>query len=181
MPTWIALLRGINVGGKNKLPMRELVVELQDLGLTDIQTYIQSGNVVFRSRAKKPAPLARRIAAAIEKSHGFRPDLQILSKASFAQAVAANPYPEMVSNGKTLHLFFLAGEPETPDLKALETIRLASENWRLIADSFYLHAPEGFGQSRLAARAERLLGVSATVRNWRTVTKIQQMLEAVEQ
>jgi len=83
MTTWIALFRGINVGGHRRLPMKELKAELENLGLTDVRTYIQCGNVLFRSAESDAAALSETIASAVEKSHGFRSEVLVLDLAEF--------------------------------------------------------------------------------------------------
>ena len=175
MNTYIALFRGINVGGRNRLPMRDLVDLLRSIGLQDIRTYIQSGNVVFRSDAADTSDLSQRIRAAVNESHGFTPHVLLLTLEEFETAMESNPYPEAVSEPKTLHLYFLTSRPGNPDLEALETIRSPSERFALHGTVFYLHAPEGIGRSRLAAGVEKALGVGATERNWRSVTAIMAM------
>jgi uncharacterized protein (DUF1697 family) len=175
MNTFIALFRGINVGGRNRLPMRALVDVLRDLGLQDIQTYIQSGNVVFRSEPADTASLSERMSAAVNASHGFTPQVLVLTLDEFEAAVQSNPYPEAASEPKSLHLYFLTSAPESPDLEALESLRSPSERFALQGELFYLHAPDGIGRSRLAASVEKALGVGATARNWRTVTAIMAM------
>ena len=172
MKTYIALFRGINVGGRNVLPMKELVALLENLDLQNVKTYIQSGNVVFQSEEKNASQLANKISAVIKKSHGFEPRVLLLEIEEMEQAIASNPFPEAESEPKTLHVNFLTSVPEAPDLKALETLRKENERFALKRDVFYLHAPDGVGRSKLAAKAERLLGVSMTGRNWRTVSKI---------
>lgn len=176
MSTLIALLRGINVIGNNKLPMKELAALLTDMGLRDVQTYIQSGNVVFHSNAKNKTALAAKISAAIEAQHGFAPKVLLLDAEELRQALAGNPYPEAVSAPRTLHLFFLAQAPQQPDLKSLEAIKTASERFELAGKVFYLHTPDGVGGSKLAARIEKALGVAATARNWNTVCKLAEMV-----
>ncbi|WP_283743224.1 DUF1697 domain-containing protein [Sideroxydans sp. CL21] len=175
MTTLIALLRGINIGGNNPLPMKELSALLTGMGLRDVQTYIQSGNVVFRCDVKNRAALATKISAAIEAQHGFAPHVLLLDAAELRKAMAGNPYPEAEADPKSLSLLFLDEAPPHPDLKSLEAIRADSERFKLAGKVFYLHAPEGFGRSRLAARAEKLLGVAASGRNWSTVCKLAQM------
>jgi uncharacterized protein (DUF1697 family) len=176
MRTFVALFRGINVGGHNSLPMRELVEVLQDLGLREVKTYIQSGNVVFQSEFGEPADLMDRMGDAIEKSHGFRPEVLLLEVDELQRAMAANPFPEAEQEPRTLHLYFLASEPEHLDLEALESVRRESERFQLKGKVLYLHAPKGIGRSKLAARVEKSLGVAATARNWRTVGKIEAMV-----
>lgn len=167
--TCIALLRGINVGGSHLLPMKELKVLFEQNGCRDVQTYIQSGNVVFRSSKADAARLAKRLAAAVSKRHGFEPSVFVLSGAELADAAARNPFPQASEHPKSLHLFFLAEPPKRPDLPACEAIKARTERFALDGNVFYLYTPDGFGISKLAARAERLLGVAATARNWRTV------------
>lgn len=176
MSTLIALLRGINVVGNNKLPMKELAALLTEMGLRDVQTYIQSGNVVFHTNAKNKTALAAKISAAIEAQHGFAPQVLLLDAEELREAMAGNPYPEAESVPRTLHLFFLAQAPQRPDLKSLEAIKTASERFKLAGQVFYLHTPDGVGGSKLAARIEKALGVAATARNWNTVCKLAEMV-----
>lgn len=177
MNTYIALLRGVNVGGHNKLPMRELAQTLSALGLRDVRTYIQSGNVVFRSEEVDPAALSRQITAAIEQSRGFAPGAIVLERDSLRAAMAANPFPEAEADHKSLHLFFLDDGPAHPDLEALEAVRAANERFALINRVFYLHAPDGVGRSKLAEKAGRGWGVAITARNWRTVSAIMALAD----
>ncbi len=169
---WIAFFRGINVGGKGKLPMAELKAALEKLGLKDSKTYIQSGNVVFRGPKTQAAKLAHRISSAISKSHGFQPHVILLTHGQLQKALEANPFPIADGEEKTLHLFFLSEPPLHADRDGLNAAKLKSERWKIVDNVFYLHAPDGFGKSKLAARAEKLLGVSATARNWRTITNV---------
>lgn len=175
MNTYIALFRGINVGGKNSLPMKELVVLLEDIGVRKIKTYIQSGNAVFQSAEKNFSQLSERLAAEIKKRHGFEPHVLILGLDAIERAMAENPFPEAEADPSSLHLGFLASTPKSPDLKKLDSLRKESERFHLSDRVFYLHAPEGVGRSKLAASTEKLLGVPATDRNWRTVCKIREM------
>ena len=176
MHTYITLLRGINVGGHNKLPMKELRTLLTNLGLQNVQTYIASGNVVFQAEVRDTAELATKISAAINGQFGFEPRILILTEEEMVAAVQANPYPEAEPEPKTLHLYFLADDPKTPNLDALTTLRKENERFQLIGRVFYLHAPDGIGRSKIAEKAERHLGVPTTARNWRTVSKILTML-----
>lgn len=174
LATWIVLLRGINVGGNNKLPMKELGALLETLQFSNIKTYIQSGNVVLLGPAGDPAKLAATIAAAIEETFDFKPAVVAIRIEDFAKAAEANPFPEaeQEQEGKTLHLFFLdeaAKKNLRIDAACLDAVKSSSERWQVIGPVFYLHTPEGFGKSKLAAKAERCLGVPTTARNWRTV------------
>ena len=179
MNTFIALLRGINVGGHNKLPTRELVQLLESLGLANVKTYIQSGNVVFQSERDDLPALANEIGTAVQDNHGFTPRVLLLHLANLATAVSQNPFPEAQDNHKTLHFYFLESAPPNPDLTMLEAVKTESERFALIDTVFYLHAPDGVGRSKLAEKVERALGVAATARNWRTVSKLLEMAMAV--
>jgi len=171
-------LRGINVGGANRLPMAELRDELEGLGMASVRTYIQSGNVVFDAPdADTAEALAGRIGVTIEARHGFRPRVLVLSAMRFREAMEANPFTEGEAEPQTLHLFFLAGPPDEIDLPAFRAAASPTERFLLGDRVFYLHAPDGIGRSKLAARAEALLGVPATARNWRTVTRVWEMAE----
>jgi uncharacterized protein (DUF1697 family) len=179
MNTYIGLLRGINVGGNNKLPMKELVALLQGLGLQQVKTYIQSGNVVFQSDRTDRDVLASEITAAIHQSHGFAPQFFILTAAEWQAAIAANPFPEGTAEPKSLHLFFLDAVPTNPDWSALEALKAPTERFALIGNVFYLHAPDGIGRSQLAEKFGRGWRVGITARNWRTVSEIAQLAAAL--
>lgn len=178
MKTYIALFRGINVGGSHMLSMKDLRLVLEKHGCVGVQTYIQSGNAVFRSARSDAVRLANQVSAAVSASRGFEPRVLVLTRAELESAAARNPFPEADENPPSVHLFFLAERPRNPDLKSLEALRTNRERFALKSRVFYLHTPDGLGRSKLAARAERLLGVDATARNWRTVTTLLRMASA---
>jgi uncharacterized protein (DUF1697 family) len=178
MTTWIALFRGINVGGNNILPMAELRAELEALGLGDVRSYIQSGNVVFESKSRSAKALGTKISKCVEEHHGFRPRVFVLTREELQAACDANPFPKAVSEPKTLHYAFLAEAPKAADVDALDALCSKTETWELSDAVFYLHAPDGIGRSKLAAVAEKHLGVATTGRNHRTVAKLLEMVEA---
>ncbi len=180
MTTCIALFRGVNVGGKNTLPMKELAAILDGLGARSVKTYIQSGNVVFASRERNASLLAKKIGTAIKRRRGFEPHVLLLEVKDLEKAVRRNPFPEAETDPAGLHAGFLAARPLNPNLEALEGIKKANERFRLIDTVFYLHAPDGIGRSKLAANAERLLGVAMTDRNWRTVTALQELAREIK-
>jgi uncharacterized protein (DUF1697 family) len=174
---YIALFRGINVGGNHILPMKDLVTLLENLGSQSVKTYIQSGNAVFQHKAESAAELSDRIRVAIRESRGFEPQVLLLDRAEMEHAVAANPFSQAESDPKTLHLYFLADLPENPDLKTLDRVKRDNEQYRLNGKVFYLYAPDGIGRSKLARQVEKALGVAATARNWRSVCKILAMAQ----
>lgn len=177
MQTWIALFRGINVGGNNMLPMARLKAGLESLKLTNVQTYIQSGNVVFQSTAKTGTSLVKKIGDLVESEYGFRPHLLLLTRDQLALAIKENPFPEAASDPKSLHFFFLAKPASQAKFANIDKVKLDSEHYQLSDGVFYLHTPDGLGRSKLAATAEKHLGVVATARNYRTVEKLWDMVE----
>jgi len=173
--TYIALFRGINIGGKNILPMKELVEFFEAMDCKNIQTYIQSGNVVFHSRkifnSKHTAEIGRRI----REKKGFEPKILLLSPADLRAAIKHNPFP--TDDGKALHFMFLESTSQQPDMDSLAAVKFHSEAFVLHGNVFYLYAPDGVGRSRLPAKMEKALGVSVTGRNWNTVAKLAAMVE----
>jgi len=167
--------RGINVGGRNILPMKMLIATLESLGCQNVRTYIQSGNAVFRHEENHASLLTRKIAAAVHENHGFEPHIILLTADTLKRAMASNPFPDTETDPSKLHLFFLTSVPENPDLDVLESIKAKSERFVVKRGVAYLHAPDGIGRSKLAARMEKALGVSGTGRNWRSVCKILEM------
>jgi uncharacterized protein (DUF1697 family) len=158
--------------------MKELVAILEDIGAQSVRTYIQSGNAVFQSVETNLVQLSKRLSAEINKRHGFEPCVIILTLDALKSAMANNPFPEAENDPGSLHLGFLAAQPMTPDMEKLNKIKTESEQFHLSNDIFYLHAPEGVGRSKLAASAEKLIGVPMTDRNWRTVCKVRELAGA---
>lgn len=172
MHTYIALFRGINVGGRNVLPMKELVAIMEELGAQAVKTWLQSGNAVFSLATADPGPYSRQLAKTIGVRRGFEPVILVLGREMLEKALAENPFPEAEAELNTLHLGFLAASPVSPDLAKLSALRRESERFHLGDGVFYLYAPEGVGRSKLAAGAEKFLGVPMTDRNWRTVCQL---------
>jgi uncharacterized protein (DUF1697 family) len=175
MKTYIALFRGINVGGTNVLPMKDLVALLENIGSQNVKTYIQSGNAVFQNQEDNSSLLSNKIRVTLKKSHGLEPQVLLLTPEEMERVIESNPFSEAESEPKTLHIHFLASMPKNPDLGGLESIKSDRERFALQDSVFYLHAPDGIGRSKLAANTEKILGVAITARNWRTVCKIMTM------
>ena len=176
MSTWLALLRGINVLGKNKVPMKALASALETVGFQSVRTYIQSGNILFRSSSGNAGVLASRIARLIERNFGCAPAVLVISRDQLASAIRNNPFPDAHRSHKSLHLYFLAACPETPDIDSLARLDAGREEFKLKGSVFYLWTPDGFANSVLRSRIERCLGVPATARNWRTVNELLKLL-----
>lgn len=174
---WIALLRGINVGGNNILPMKELTHAMTQAGFEDVKTYIQSGNVVFKSKMKSASKIAEKLGHVIEDAKGFRPQIMVLSGEGLSAALKANPYSQAEEEPKTLHFYFMSGKIKNVDFTPLEDLKKPNEAFSLKGDVFYLYAPDGIGRSKMADRVEKTLGVGVTARNLRTVMKIMEMVQ----
>ena len=178
MTTWIALLRGINVGGHHKLPMQDLRELLANLDCNDVKTYIQSGNAVFNSAAQ-PVELLTDIRAAIEQQFGFAPGVQIYSLADYESILAANPFRAAAEDPRALHITFLKTSAKAANTAALDGLRSGAEDFQLTERAFFLYAPDGIGRSKLAAKIEASLGVPGTSRNWRSARKILELAESI--
>ena len=178
MKTYVALIRGINVIGKNPLPMKELVVLLENIGARKIRTYGQSGTAIFQSTKKSALQIAGQLKEQIERRRGFSPHVLVLALEAVEKAIVQNPFPEAIEAPSSLHLAFLASTPISPDLTRLNSLRRASERFYLSSQVFYLHTPEGVATSKIPANAEKLLGVPMTYRNWKTVCRIKAIATA---
>ena len=176
MKHYIALFRGINVGGKNLLPMKDLKPIMQDAGCRDIQTYIQSGNVIFAWDGNDTNSLKTDLQDRITASKGFQPNIHILDAETFMKIVDSNPYAGLDTDPKTVHVNFLLMPASQPNIPKIDEIAAPTEQYTLTDDAFFLHAPDGIGRSKLATKLEQLLEVEATGRNLRTVNKLRDML-----
>lgn len=175
MNTYILLLRGINVGGRNTLPMKKLVALLESLDCHKIITYIQSGNAVLQSN-KTATALTNQISKEIKHRFDFKARALIISLQEFEQAITANPFPAAEAESKTLHLGFLEQVPTQPQLDKMASLATDNECFQLVGKLFYLHAPNGIGRSKLATKCEEVLGVTMTSRNWLTVVKLNEIV-----
>jgi uncharacterized protein (DUF1697 family) len=182
MATHVALLRGINVGGHNKVAMADLREVVTSLGHADVATYIQSGNVLFSAPQSDTAALAHALEEAVSSRLGVRPRVVVLSREDLAQAVRDNPYPGE-PNPKAVHAIFLNATPgpgvATGVADAVREVaqRGSRDTAQLIGRTIFLHTPGGFGRSDLAVVLTRPSppggpDVTSTARNWATVTKL---------
>ena len=174
----ILLLRGINVGGRNKLPMATLREHLEQLGGSEVTTYVQSGNAVLNLSTSQAKTIDATLSQAIARDQGFEPRVLCLTAAELLAAIEQNPFPQADDAPTTVHVSFLEREPAAGAEAELNALRAASERFTLQGRVFYLHAPDGIGRSRLASRAESAFGCPATSRNWRTVRALEALLPA---
>jgi uncharacterized protein (DUF1697 family) len=179
MKTCIALVRGINVGGNRLVPMRVLAELVGELGASRVETYIQSGNLVFQIPGDDPQ-LGARIAARIEGRFGFAPKVLVLSVGELRRAVDGAPFEPPPEAQSSVQLLFLAREVAEPDRTRLDRIKAPSESWVLGERVFYLHAPEGLARSKLAVQAEKILGIDATARNLHTARELLKRAQQLE-
>ena len=173
---WIALLRGINVGGNNILPMAELRVILSGLGYRNVKTYIQSGNCVFEASETDSAKISFEISEAIGARFPFRPHVMTVRADLISKALAGNPFPQAADKPNRLHFFIMTEEPEIVDEPALEALLKPGELFAYKNQVFYLFSPEGIWKSKIGAKVEKMLGVPMTARNLRTMMKLQAMV-----
>jgi len=177
MSTYIALLRGINVSGQKKIKMAELRQHLSALGFEQVQTYIQSGNVVFQCPAQATANLAKAIQDKIQLVYGWQVPTTVLEPGTLQQVLAHNPYlNEHGADPKHLYVTFLQQPPAAEQLATLETLKAGQEQFMLYQHWLYLYLPHGAGRTKLDNNTlERKLNTQATTRNWKTCQTLWQM------
>ncbi len=194
MASHVALLRGINVGGRNKVPMADLREVMTSLGHTGVSTYIQSGNVLFSTAEEDTAKLAAALESAIEDRFGIWSSVVVLSRDELARVLAANPYPDE-PNPRMVHVVFLntelpesvltrisAAESAAAAKGSRDTVQVAGQ---AAGQALFLHTPDGFGTSELAQNVFKIIappkkskhGLAATARNWATATKLLSLCE----
>jgi uncharacterized protein (DUF1697 family) len=178
----VALLRGINVGGRNKLAMAGLRQLAADLGYADVSTYIQSGNLLFAADEADAAALAAALERTIAERLGVRPAVVVISAAELAQVISDNPYRQ-AKEPRLVHAVFRNDDLSPPGLAALAAAVAAAQasgsrdEAVVVGRTLYLHTPDGFGRSELAARlASSAAQAGGTARNWATVTKLMALL-----
>lgn len=172
MPVLVALLRGINVGGRTKIPMQSLKTSLEALGHEEVVTYIQSGNVIFRSKVADPA---KDIEERIADDFGVSVSVMVRTPAELKKIVNANPFPKE-KDAKKLHVVFLNEKPSKAAAAALDPDRSPPDELVLRGREAYVHYPNGQAKTRLTNEwIERTLGVRGTARNWNTVLKLVEL------
>jgi uncharacterized protein (DUF1697 family) len=176
MPVYIALIRGINVGGHKKLKMADVKASFEQLGLLDVRTHLQSGNVVFRSKRTDRGKLAKDLEGAL----GVEARVILRTDDELRSAIGANPMPDDAQRGPSRFIVvFLSGKPAAAAMQALRDAYKGPEVMQLNGAELYIHYGDDMGQSKLTnALIERKLGVSGTARNWNTVTKLLEIASA---
>jgi uncharacterized protein (DUF1697 family) len=179
MPTYVILLRAVNVGGHGMLPMADFRKLLAGLGFDKVETYIQSGNAVVDARGTA-ATVAKAVAAALEKLTGAPAGVVVRTHEQLDRLIRENPFAAEAVDGAKVHVGFLAGPAGKEAVTSLDRIVAQypkrRDRYRLVGDTLYLHLPDGAAETKFSGKSlDKALGVIATARNWNTVLKLHEM------
>ncbi len=175
---YVALLRGVNVVGKNKLPMKDLAQMFAKAGCSEVKTYIQSGNVIFAAAPESCEFLVESVAKQIEKKFGHRPAITLRTPQELAKILRTNPFLEEGVDEKALAVVFLLGKPHPDAVATLDPNRSPGDRFAVIGREIYLHLPNGFAETKLTgAYFDSRLKVAGTARNWRTTQTLAKWAE----
>lgn len=173
---FVALFRGINVGGKNKLPMAALTPLFADAGAGDIRTYIQSGNVLFTASLRAVDGIVTKVERAVAERFGLRVPIVLRSAVELGRIATEHPFFARDVDPKLLHVVFLADAPSARAVASLDGERSPPDRFQVVGREIYLHLPNGAGRSRLTNDYfDRTLGTLSTARNWRTVLTLAEL------
>lgn len=178
MTVFVALLRGINVGGRHKLPMQVLRGIIEGAGGKDVSTYIQSGNAVFRSAKAGASSLESKIAAAVEREAGFKPEIFAVDLAAYKTVLKNNPFAASCADPSKQFVVFLKAAARAGALDGAEKLLANGERIKAKGKAIYFDAPQGIGRSK-AAEALARSGAGGTMRNWRTCLTLEEMADAL--
>jgi uncharacterized protein (DUF1697 family) len=170
VPRYVGLLRGVNVGGRNKLPMAELRARFESLGHTKVSTFIQSGNIVFTTA--KPIT-ARSLERAIAAEFGISPTVMLRTPQELRRVVKSNPFGAV--DPSKLHVGFMAQKPSAAAVAKLDAERFLPDEFAIRGRELYFHLPNGMGRTKLPPYLDRQLKIPTTVRNWNTVNKLLEL------
>lgn len=172
----VALLRGINVGGKNKLPMKELAAMFVDAGCNDVRTYIQSRNVLFRAEPTLGEDIPSLVSASILSRFGYRIPVVARTARELQAIVQANPFLEHSAELDKLHVAFLSEVPDPAKVEALDANRSSPDEFAVLGREIYLYCPNGLARTKLTNNYfDSTLSTTSTIRNWKTVLKLLDM------
>ena len=173
----IALLRGINVSGQKIIKMAELKVHFENLEFENVQTYIQSGNVIFCSKEKDNKKLKKIIESKIHEVYNFSVSVIILTKEDLQSAISNSPFNENNSDISKVYISYLDSIPDEIPLAELDKYKSPTEEFRIIGNNIYLYFPDGYGRTKLNNNIlEKKLNVRSTSRNWKTSNKLLKMI-----
>lgn len=175
--TFVALLRGINVGGKHCLPMKDLAEFFRAEKCLDVVTFIQSGNVVFRAHSKTLNSVCTKIAGQIAERFGFTAPIVVRNLSEMERVLEANPFLAAGQPEKALHVYFLATQPEAERVATLDPHRSPPDAFEVLGKDVYLCLPNGAGRSKLtAAYFDGKLKTFGTARNWNTIRALSDLM-----
>ncbi len=177
MPTHLALLRAVNVSGRNKLPMAELRAAMTDAGFSNVRTYIQSGNVMFDHPSSDEAVLRAELAALIETQFAVKSPVVLRSRDELADAMAACPFTPEPGKEKHLHILFLGDTPSAEQVAALDPNRSPQDRFEVRGRDMYVQFGSVADSKLTNVYVDRVLGTVSTARNWRTVNTLLEMLD----
>lgn len=178
MTTYLALLRGINVGATTQVAMEDLRKLVEALGYGDVRTHLRTGNVIFTAPGKpRPATLGAELEQRIAQDLGVPSTVLIRATDDLDTVIAGNPFADGTRDQTKLHVTFLAGTPEPDRIPRLDPLPAGGEEFSVAGREVYLHCPNGYGRTKLSnANLERRLGVAATTRTWRVVTTLRDLM-----
>jgi len=172
VPAYVALLRGVNLAGHNRVAMADLRRVLGEAGFSDVSTHLQSGNAIFGARQRSGSAVERAVEKTLLDELGLDIDVMVRTPAELAAVRDGSPYPA----GKTLYVAFLKSEPAADAVAALDPARFEPERFELRGRELYLHYPNGYGRTKMGgAYFERVLRVPATVRNWNVTSALAEL------
>lgn len=181
MVQYISILRGINVGGVRKVPMAALKSALEKAGFLEVQTYIQSGNVIFDSEEIGASILEENIQGIITETFGFA-DVPVIVRTSeeWAESISNNPFlKENDVDIEELHLTFLKEQPSAENLEKIRSLYFLPDRFQIIGKDVFVYCENGYGRSKITNDFfEKKLKVSATTRNWKTVMRLQELINS---
>lgn len=182
MTIYISLLRGINVSGQKKIKMADLKALYEALDLENVKTYIQSGNVVFESDKKPPFDLPANIREAIQEKYGFSVPVEVRSLNYWRILIKDNIFClDHEKDDKYFHVTVLAEIPDEKLMHEIDKLSFGDDEYFIVGNRIYLYCPNGYGRTKLNNNFwERKLKVSATTRNWKTVKKLLELADAIE-
>ena len=177
LAVYVAMLRGINVGGQKSIRMEDLRSSFHVIGYRNARTHVQSGNVVFNSAISTDKDLSGKIGEMILKDYGFPVTVIVRNSAEMTRIVRANPFlSDRSIDPSKLHVTFLSDPPAKSSLPRMDRLTGAPDEFRVVKREVYLHCPNGYGRTKLSNNAiEKALSVQATTRNWNTVSTLEKM------
>jgi uncharacterized protein (DUF1697 family) len=175
--TYVALLRGINVGGHKMIKMDQLREAFEELGYSDVATYVQSGNVVFKAPGKVLGDLSKKIQEMLLRQFAMAVPVIVRAAEEIGDVARNNPFlKESGIDSTRLHVTFLSDTPQKTAVKGLDAIAAGPDRFQCCGQEIYLYCPNGFAETKLSIKAfEKVLSVGATTRNWNTVNKLYAM------